>query len=69
MAAWARAFAASALAWMSSRVGRLASTSAGMSRFSCSLTRHFWRSLSARSSSRSFEKRDFAFALRSRSAA
>ena len=41
--------------------GSAARTSGGMSRSFFSAIRQFWRSLSARSSSRSFEKRDFAY--------
>ncbi len=59
--------ASSARRWISSGLGRDARTSGGMS---CarlaSFVRHFWRSASALSESRSFEKRERARSLRSR---
>src|SRR5574341_1396816 len=66
-AAWARAFAVSALRAISSGDGRLINTSGGMSAFCINFTRHFWRSCKALFESRSLENRDLARSLRSRS--
>src|SRR5439155_11305157 len=68
-AACALAIASSARRAISSGDGKLINTSGGMSPALASFTRHFWRSVSALFASRSLEKRDLAFSLRSRSRA
>ncbi len=64
-AAAARALAISAFFKISSVLGRLASTSAGINPSPTSFVRHFLRSSKALSGLRSLLKRDLAAALRS----
>jgi hypothetical protein len=68
-AALARAAASSARRAISSGDGSDIKTSGGMSPACASFTKHFWRSASALSESRSLLKRERAFSLRKRSIA